>query len=416
MYNPVLFKDRVEAGRKLGQELRKLNLKNPIVLAIPSGGVPVGIEVAKILNCPFDLIIARKIQFPWTTEAGFGAVTADEVFYLKEEKRRLPPNLIKIQTQKALQEVERREKEFLKRRKGEKISGKTVILVDDGLAAGSTMMVAIKSIRLEKPAQIIVAVPTASASSVKLLKGQADKIISLHVHPEGLPFAVASSYKNWHDLTNYEVKGFLNDLFNKSKNGMAVEREKQDKIIKLYAVLETLSQLFGKWGLFLDDYCLVGEWALLLYGYDIEGRKGIIDVYVDRESLPWKVKKERQIIPPRKSRYFNEWVGFTEQTKFGLDMIPIPESPTDPRTRVSIRKTSKIYQVPSGSKLRINTPLAEVEIHKWLFQQYTAEDIGKDNIQRWWEYIKNIKQAAMKKEDKKVFEACNGLLGKYGSF
>lgn len=208
-YNPVLFKDRIEAGKKLGQELKKLDLENPIVLAIPSGGVPVGVEVAKILKCPFNLVVVRKIQFPWTTEAGFGAVAFDGTLYLGPQVEELPEEIVKIQTKKALEEVKHRQKEFLEGRKEIEISGKTVILIDDGLATGSTMFVAIKSIRKRNPAKIFVAVPTSSEGAVDLLKNEADKIITLYKHPVSFPFAVASSYQEWHDLTDEEVKSYL---------------------------------------------------------------------------------------------------------------------------------------------------------------------------------------------------------------
>lgn len=209
MSNPILFQNRPEAGIKLGQELKKLALKNPVVLTIPAGGVPVGIQIAKTLNCPFDLVIVRKIQFPWTTEAGFGAVASDGTYYLGPATRQLSTKIIETQTQKAVKEVKHREKEFLKGRKKLDIKNKTVILVDDGLATGSTMVVAIKSIRKKKPAQVIVAVPTASSGAVELLKKEADKVITLYQHPQELPFAVASSYQQWHDLSDEEVKKYL---------------------------------------------------------------------------------------------------------------------------------------------------------------------------------------------------------------
>lgn len=211
-YNPTLFKNRIDAGRKLGQKLKEFKLKNPIVLAIPSGGVPVGIEVAKVLKCPFDLVIVRKIQFPWTTEAGFGAVATDGTFFLRPAAKDLPKEVIESQTQKAIKEVKHRKKEFLRGRKRADIKGKTAILVDDGLATGSTMFVAAKSIRKKKPAQVIVAVPTASGGAVELLRKEADKVITLYQHPEALPFAVASSYQEWHDLTDKEVKGYLKSV------------------------------------------------------------------------------------------------------------------------------------------------------------------------------------------------------------
>jgi len=209
MFNPILFQNRLEAGMKLGQELKKLALKNPVVLAIPSGGVPVGKEVTKILKCPFSLIIVRKIQFPWTTEAGFGAVAADGTFYLGPDAKKLPNKVVEAQTQKAVKEVKHREKEFLKGRKKVNVKGKTTILVDDGLATGSTMIAAVRTIRKKKPSQIIVATPTASEGAVELLKNEADKVITLYQHPKDLPFAVASSYRKWHDLTDEEVKKYL---------------------------------------------------------------------------------------------------------------------------------------------------------------------------------------------------------------
>jgi len=209
MFNPILFQNRLEAGMKLGQELKKLALKNPVVLAIPSGGVPVGKEVTKILKCPFSLIIVRKIQFPWTTEAGFGAVAADGTFYLGPDAKKLPNKVVEAQTQKAVKEVKHREKEFLKGRKKVNVKGKTTILVDDGLATGSTMIAAVRTIRKKKPSQIIVATPTASEGAVELLKNEADKVITLYQHPKDLPFAVASSYRKWHDLTDEEAKKYL---------------------------------------------------------------------------------------------------------------------------------------------------------------------------------------------------------------
>lgn len=206
---PVLFEDRIDAGRKLGERLKDFKDKNPVVLAIPSGGVPVGIEVAKALNCPFDLVIVRKIQFPWTTEAGFGAIASDGTLFLGKDATELSKEIIEEQTEKAKAEVERRKKEFSKEQERIDISGKTAILVDDGLAAGSSMVAAARFVKKKNPKMIVVAVPTASASAVELLKGEVDKIITLYTHPPGLSFAVASSYRKWHDLSDEEVKNYL---------------------------------------------------------------------------------------------------------------------------------------------------------------------------------------------------------------
>lgn len=208
-YPPAIFRNRTEAGKKLGQRLKKIGIKNAVVLAIPSGGVPVGKEVAKTLGFPWDLIIVRKIQFPWTTEAGFGAVATNGTVYLGPDAKGLSKEVVETQTQKAKQEVSHREKEFFKKRKRTNLKGKTVILVDDGLAAGSTMLTAVQSVKKKKLAKIIVAVPTASATAVKLIRPQVDKLISLYIHPENYPFAVASSYRDWYDLTDQEVRDYL---------------------------------------------------------------------------------------------------------------------------------------------------------------------------------------------------------------
>ena len=207
---PVLFKDRIEAGRKLGKRLEDFKDKNPVVLAIPSGGVPVGIEVAKTLSCSFDIVIVRKIQFPWTTEAGFGAIASDGTLFLGEQAKELSKEIVEEQTKKALNEMKHRQEEFLKGRKRIDISGKTVILVDDGLAAGSSMVAAARFVKKKNPKKIIVAAPTASAGAVELVKKEINEVITLYTHPENLSFAVASSYEKWYDLTDKEVKSYLN--------------------------------------------------------------------------------------------------------------------------------------------------------------------------------------------------------------
>jgi len=208
-YQPVLYKDRTDAGIKIGQILKKMGLDQPVVLAIPFGGVPVGIEVARALNAPFDLIITRKIQYPWTTEAGFGAVTADGMVYYGPEAETIPKRVIEMQTLKAKKEVERRKEKLLKGRKRTSLKERVVILIDDGLATGSSMLATVQSVKKEKPGKIIVAVPTASGRAVKLIKPHVDQIISPYIHPEYLPFAVASSYQNWYDLSEQEAMDYL---------------------------------------------------------------------------------------------------------------------------------------------------------------------------------------------------------------
>lgn len=208
-YPPVLFRDRVDAGKKLGQRLVELDPHNPAVLAIPSGGVPVGIEIASALDAPLDIIIARKIQYPWTTEAGFGAVVSDGTSYVGPGAAALSPEILEAQMRKALRQVEHRELAFRHGTELLALAGKTVVLTDDGLATGSTMLAAVRSVRKKDPNEIVVAVPTASGGAVALLEPEVELLISLYVHPKHLPFAVAASYEHWHDLTEQEVRSYL---------------------------------------------------------------------------------------------------------------------------------------------------------------------------------------------------------------
>jgi putative phosphoribosyl transferase len=208
-YPTALFHDRVDAGKKLADSVQKLALGDAVVLAIPSGGVPVGAEVAKALGAPLDLMIARKVQFPWSTEAGFGAVVSDGTVYIGPYGATLPQSVVQAQIEKAKRQVQHRVQEFLSDRPPLDVAGKDVILVDDGLATGSTMLAAVRSLRRRNPRKVIMAVPTASGTAVQLLKPHVDELVALYVHPAHLPFAVASSYENWHDLTDDEVKRCL---------------------------------------------------------------------------------------------------------------------------------------------------------------------------------------------------------------
>jgi putative phosphoribosyl transferase len=218
-YPTPLFRDRADAGKKLAQSVQKLALADVVILAIPSGGVPVGAEVAKALDAPLDLMIARKVQFPWSTEAGFGAVVSDGTVYIGPYGATLPQSVVRAQIEKAKRQVQHRVQEFLGHRLPLDVAGKDVILVDDGLATGSTMLAAVRSLRRRNPRKVVVAVPTASGSAVQLLRPQVDELVALYVHPPHLPFAVASSYESWHDLTDEEVKQCLAEAPQGMQNG-----------------------------------------------------------------------------------------------------------------------------------------------------------------------------------------------------
>jgi predicted phosphoribosyltransferase len=208
-----LFKDRAEAGRLLAQKLSQFVSPDVLVLAIPAGGVPVACEIARILKLPLDLMIVRKIQIPGQTEAGFGAVGPDgEVIFNEDllERLRLKEEVLRQTVEQTKKVVEARNQLFRKGRPFPPVKGKTVIMVDDGLASGFTMMEAVRFIGRREAKEVIVVIPTAPEDSVNRLLSQVDEIYCLNIRTF-FPFAVADAYENWYDLTDQEVIGLLAD-------------------------------------------------------------------------------------------------------------------------------------------------------------------------------------------------------------
>jgi putative phosphoribosyl transferase len=208
-----VFAGREEAGVHLARMLEQFRGKDAIVLTIPSGGVPVGLEVSSHLELPVDLIIIRKIPIPGNPEAGFGAVSLEGDMFLNESMVRmlgLSKEEIDDLAEQVRDELQVRNKMFRENRPLPDMMGKTVILVDDGLASGYTMMTAARMVRRKEPSQIVVAVPTASLSTIELLGSEVDMIVCPNIRT-GYSFAVADAYENWYDLTREEVIGLLRE-------------------------------------------------------------------------------------------------------------------------------------------------------------------------------------------------------------
>lgn len=206
-----VFRDRADGGRLLARQLEPYKKKHSIVLAIPSGGVPVGREIARLLDCDFELLIVRKAQVPWNTEAGFGAVNLDGDIVLNEmmiRALRLTEEEVNGQVEKAVLTLEKRNDLFRHGRGFPPLQGRSVIIADDGLASGYTMRVAVQYVRKRRPEEIIVAVPTGCADTAARMLGEADVIACLNVR-DAYPFAVASAYRNWYDLSNDDVLQLL---------------------------------------------------------------------------------------------------------------------------------------------------------------------------------------------------------------
>jgi len=209
-----VFADRADAGRRLAAKLLDYTRQEVYLFAIPAGGVPVAAEIARALKVPLDLVIVRKIQLPWTTEAGFGALDpAGQAVFNEDLLRRisLSPQEIESQLQKTLAALRQREARLRGGRPYPDLAGRPTLIVDDGLASGYTMRAAVKFLKAKGAGEIIVAVPTASAHTAADLLPLVDKLYCLNVRG-GYSFAVADAYKKWYDLTEGEVLEILESL------------------------------------------------------------------------------------------------------------------------------------------------------------------------------------------------------------
>lgn len=207
----LVFENRDDAGLHLARALERFRGKDAIVLAIPSGGVPVGLAVSSRIELPFDLLIIRKIPIPGSPESGFGAVSLEGDIVLNEPMVRmlgLSQAEIKELAEPVKKELETRNRVFRGSSLWPNLKGKIVIIVDDGLASGYTMMTAVRAVRRREPSQVVVAVPTASASTIRLLATEVELIFCPNVR-SGHSFAVADAYRNWYDLEREEVIGLL---------------------------------------------------------------------------------------------------------------------------------------------------------------------------------------------------------------
>lgn len=199
-----MFKDRKDAGKRLAKRLLAYKDKNVLVLAIPRGGVEVGYYVAKELNADFSLIIARKLPIPHNPEAGFGAIAEDgTTFMFPDAGKYIGKEEIKNTVKEQKNEIKRRIAVLRENKPFPKIKNKIIILVDDGLAMGSTMIAAIRMCRKKGAKKIIVAVPVAGKDALELVQKEADSVFVVTV-PANF-YAVAQAYKEWHDVTDNEA-------------------------------------------------------------------------------------------------------------------------------------------------------------------------------------------------------------------
>ena len=204
-----MYRDRDEAGEILARQLAKYGWRDPVVLAIPNGGVPVGLRIHERLGGDFGLVVVRKLHIPWNREAGFGAVAPDGTVVFNEPLRTalaLSPAEERAVVQEERAEIARRSATFGVSEPT--VGGRITILVDDGLASGYSMLVAARYVRKRGPSELVVAVPTGSAEAVARVRPNADRLACPDTRA-GPGFAVADAYREWRDLDDEEVAAII---------------------------------------------------------------------------------------------------------------------------------------------------------------------------------------------------------------
>lgn len=213
MANLIRFKNRVEAGKLLAQRLSAYARRDDvIVLALPRGGVPVGFSVAQALEAPLDILLVRKLGVPGHEEYAMGAIANGGLCVLQQEvleTLKIPKNVVEAVAQRKLREIAQREKLYRTGRPALDVRDHVVILVDDGLATGSTMLAGVHVLRQGKPARIVVAVPAAPPDTCQALRSEVDEMICLHT-PEPF-YSVGLWYEDFEQTSDDEVKHLLEE-------------------------------------------------------------------------------------------------------------------------------------------------------------------------------------------------------------
>jgi len=209
-----IFEDRYDAGRALVPAMRGCALKNPIIIGLPRGGVPVAFEIALALKAPLDIITVRKLGAPLQPELAIGAIASGGIQVLNEALVAQIPGLddsaVKTIVEKELREMSRRDRLYRGDRPFPDLQQRDVVLVDDGMATGATMRAAADAVLSQDPSKVLVAVPTASEEAVRLLKDKVDDVICLET-PSPF-FAVGYFYRNFGQTSDEEVRGLLTEV------------------------------------------------------------------------------------------------------------------------------------------------------------------------------------------------------------
>ena len=215
------FQDRIEAGRLLAREfMRYADQPDLIVLGLPRGGVPVAFEVARALRAPLDVFVVRKLGTPGQPELAMGAIASGGVRVINDEVVRemgIPADVIDAVAEEEGRELKRRELAYRGSHSGPEVRGRTVLLIDDGVATGSTLRAAIRALKSQHPARLVVGVPAAAGSTCRELRPEVDEFVAL-MTPE--PFhAVGEWYQNFGQTSDSEVT----ELLDRARRNLASE-------------------------------------------------------------------------------------------------------------------------------------------------------------------------------------------------
>jgi predicted phosphoribosyltransferase len=208
----MVFRDRVDAGQQLADELEQIPLERPVVLALPRGGVPVGAEVARRLSAPLDVILVRKLGVPGHRELAMGAIGEGGVRVINvgvlRAARVRDEELARVEEQERV-ELERRARRYRDDRPRLSVAGRDAVIVDDGLATGSTARAAIEVARALDARHVVLAVPVAPPGAVRQLSSVADRVVAV-ITPERL-LAIGSWYRDFSQTSDREVQRLLRD-------------------------------------------------------------------------------------------------------------------------------------------------------------------------------------------------------------
>jgi len=204
----IYFKNRIDAGLQLSAKLKSFQNDPSIVLAVPRGGVPVAFAVARELGLPLEIILTKKIGHPMNKEYAIGAASINDYFIIPHAD--VSDEYVHAEVEKVQHKLKEMYVQFMGNEKPEDLKGKTVIVIDDGIATGNTLLATVKVLRKSKPGKIIIAVPVASGNAVQKLSPQVDHLIAVTVPGEF--YGVGAFYEDFEQVNDEEVKYYLEKM------------------------------------------------------------------------------------------------------------------------------------------------------------------------------------------------------------